>query len=137
MRFALTTQASPDQVLRALTDFTDRRVEIWSRTLDPKTYELRDLGDTWAVARESTPGSPFWIVARYDWSDPTLVRWTDVENSYGGHGSGSARIERSNNDPNRTRDKVMLFLLHRGPLNHLVARFWRSALDRYARSGPS
>lgn len=33
---------------------------IWHRTLDPKTYELRERGSTWAVARESTAGSPFW-----------------------------------------------------------------------------
>lgn len=74
VRFDLETRASPDQVRRTLTDFTDRRLEIWRRTLDPKTYELRDLGEHWAVARESTPGSPFWVVVRYDWSDPEVVR---------------------------------------------------------------
>ena len=54
MRFDLETKASPEQVLRALTDFTDARLQIWNRTLDPKTYELRDSGQTWAVARESS-----------------------------------------------------------------------------------
>ena len=63
VRFDLETKASPEQVRRALTDFTDRRVQIWNRTLDPRTYELRDHGDNWALARESTPGSPFWVVA--------------------------------------------------------------------------
>jgi hypothetical protein len=33
-------------VLRALTDFTDARLQIWNRTLDRKTYELRDSGET-------------------------------------------------------------------------------------------
>jgi len=46
-------------VLRALTDFTERRPQIWSRTLDPRTYEVRELGDTWAVAKEGTARSPF------------------------------------------------------------------------------
>jgi hypothetical protein len=64
MRFDVTTDASPGQVLQALTDFTERRARIWHRTLDPKTYQLRELGDTWAVARESTAGSPFWVVER-------------------------------------------------------------------------
>ena len=41
MRFDFTTTASPEQVLRALTDFTESRLETWNRTLDPKTYELR------------------------------------------------------------------------------------------------
>ena len=37
LRFDLNTKASPEQVLRALTDFTDARLQIWNRTLDPKT----------------------------------------------------------------------------------------------------
>jgi hypothetical protein len=36
MRFDVTTDASPGQVLQALTDFTERRPRIWYRTLDPK-----------------------------------------------------------------------------------------------------
>jgi hypothetical protein len=64
MRFDLKTKASPEQVLRALTDFTDARLQIWNQTLDPKTYDLRDSGETWAVARESSPRSPFWVVVR-------------------------------------------------------------------------
>ena len=64
VRFDLKTKASPEQVLLALTDFTDARLQIWNRTLDPKTYELRDSGETWAVARESSPRSPFWVVIR-------------------------------------------------------------------------
>jgi hypothetical protein len=74
MRFDVDTKARPEQVRRALTDFTERRLQIWNRTLDSQTYELREQGDTWAVARESTPGSPFWVVARYDWSEVAVVR---------------------------------------------------------------
>lgn len=148
MRFDLTTRASPEQVRRAMTDFTERRVEIWSRTLDPARYEVRELGDTWAVARESTPGSPFWVVARYDWSDPSVIRWTVVESSYGGHGTGSVRVaptvgggsrlnvEWSYTDVRRTRDKVMLHLLQRFPMSRLISRMWANALDRYAQSDP-
>ncbi len=51
MRFVFTTRASPEQVLRALTDFTESHLETWNRTLDPKTYELRESGQTWAVAQ--------------------------------------------------------------------------------------
>ena len=53
MRFDITTRATPEQVLRAFTDFSERRLETWRRTLDPRTYEVRELGDTWAVARAS------------------------------------------------------------------------------------
>ncbi|KGN42583.1 hypothetical protein [Knoellia aerolata] len=37
MRFDLVTRASPEQVLEAMTDFTDRRLTIWS-ALDPGIY---------------------------------------------------------------------------------------------------
>ena len=84
MRFDIDTKASPEQVRRALTDFTDRRLLIWNRTLDANKYELRDRGETWAVARESSPRSPLWVVVRYDWSDPAAIRWTVEESSYGG-----------------------------------------------------
>lgn len=144
MRFDLETKASPEQVRRALTDFTQDRPRIWNRTLDPKTYELREQGPTWAVARESTPGSPFWVVARYDWSDPTMVRWTIVESSYGGGGAGSIRVtprddggsllhaEWTYTEPRR--QKAMLSLFLRLPMNPVISRMWASALDRYALS---
>lgn len=145
MRFVVDTRASPEQVRRALTDFTDRRLQIWSRTLDPKTYELRDHGATWAVALESSPGSPFWVVARYDWSEPDVVRWRVEDSSYGGAGDGVIRIEPTgdggsrlhveyDNTGARAGQKPLLFLLHRGPMGRIIARLWASALNRYARA---
>src|SRR4051794_35362390 len=106
MRFDVTTDASPGQVLQALTHFTERRPRVWHRTLDPKTYDPRELGSTWAVARESTVGSPFWVVERYHWSDPSLP----VD-------GGGTRIEAqwTNGGATRMQDKVLLWLLHRGP----------------------
>ena len=148
MRFDVDTRASPEEVRRALTDFTDRRLRIWSRTLDPKGYEVRERGETWAVARESSPGSPFWVVLRYDWSDPAVIRWTVLESSYGGGGAGFARIAARGDGGSRlhvewtsTRARLlqrpMLFLLHRGPMDRLISRMWAAALDRYALTGDS
>lgn len=141
MRFDTETQASPEQVHRALTDFTPERLHIWNRTLDPKTYELREHGPTWAVARESTPRSPFWVVARYDWTEPSVVRWTVVESSYGGGGQGVVRIEARDGGGSRVhaewnnteprRQKLLLLLLHVVP-DRMIARMWAAALDRYA-----
>lgn len=145
MRFELTTRASPRQVLEALTDFSDERPRVWHRTLDPTAYALVELGETWALAREATAGSPFWVVARYDWSDPSVVRWTDRESSWGGLGAGEVRIDPlpdggsrvmakwTSGRADRLRDRVLLWLLHRSPLGRLVARMWRLALDEYAR----
>ena len=146
MRFDLISKASPEQVLRAMTDFTDRRLEIWHKTLDPRVYEVREVGDTWAVAREGSPRSPFWVVIRYDWSDPRLIRWTELETNHGDPGAGSMRIDPDdeggshvhvewNTHPVRARDKVAMFLLHH-TMNGVIARMWRRAFDRYALSHP-
>ncbi|WP_157441865.1 SRPBCC family protein [Actinoplanes awajinensis] len=116
-------------------------MRIWNRTLDPTTYELREHGHGWAVARESTPRSPFWVVARYDWTEPSVVRWSVVESSYGGGGQGFVRIvprdgggsrvhaEWSNTEPRR--QKLLLILLHLVP-GRMIAQMWAAALDRYA-----
>jgi len=146
MRFEVSTLASPEQVLEALTDFTDRRLQIWNRTLDPKTYEVRALGDTSAVARESTAGSPFWVVSRYDWSNPSVIRTTVKESSWGGGGTGSVRIasadgggsrvhaEWTHTGVTRTRDRVLLSFINSLPMRRMSARLWVKALDRYAES---
>jgi hypothetical protein len=147
VRFDVSTRATPGQVLRALTDFSPRRLETWHKSLDPKTYDVRELGDTWAVAKESTPGSPYWVVARYDWSDPALVRFETVESSYGGGGTGSVRIEPavgggsrlrvewSYTGVTRLRDKVALPLIQAWPMRSVIRRSWATALDRYADAG--
>ncbi len=142
MRFDLSTQATPEQVLEAMTDFTDRRLEIWSKTLDPAIYELRESGDTWAVAREGSPHSPFWVIARYDWSAPGIIRWTELETNHGDPGSGFMRIEPGkahgshlhvewSTHPVRLRHKVAITLLHH-TMNPVIARMWRQAFDRFA-----
>ena len=141
----MTTQASPEQVRAAFTDFTERRLEIWHRTLDPKRFEVRGLGEDWAVAREATPLSPFWVVARYDWSDPAVIRTKVEESSYGGTGDGTVRIAPTadggsrlevewQNPGARSWQKLLLTLMHRGPMGRLVARMWASSLDDYARA---
>ena len=145
MRFDLVTRASPEQVLAAMTDFTDRRTEIW-HTLDPEVYEVRGLGGTWAVAKEGSPRSPYWVVLRYDWSDPRVIRWTELETNHGDPGEGVMRIEplgaggstvhvEWTTHPVRLRDKVVISLLHR-TMNRPIARMWRKELDRFALASP-
>ena len=142
MRFDLETRASPDQVRRALTDFSHARPRTWRRSLDARAYELRSRGESWAIARESTSGSPAWVVSRYDWSDPDVVRWTVLESSYGGGGDGWVRITPRDDGGSTVhagwsatgarRQRVLLFVIHHGPANRLIARMWRSALEDFA-----
>lgn len=143
MHFTLTTRAAPYQVREALTDFSARRLETWSQTLDPATYDARVVGETWAVAKESTPRSPYWVVCKYDWSDPAVVRWTMTETSWGGGGSGSVRadpvdggsrvdVEWTFTGITSPRDRVLLPLFQAWPMNRVVAGMWKKALDRFA-----
>lgn len=143
MRLDFETRASPAQVRRALTDFSDRRLQTWHRSMDPKTYKVLDSGDTWAVAKESSARSPFWVVCRYDWSDPDVVRWTITESSYGGGGEGFARASPLAEGGSRVHaqwentgapwtQKPLLFLVHVRPMRRVFRGMWKAALDEYA-----
>jgi hypothetical protein len=61
-------------VLAALTDFSERRPQIWPN-LDARYYQVHARGETWA---EVTEGSAFaggvWERVRYDWAEPGQVR---------------------------------------------------------------
>ncbi len=68
-----------DRFIAALTDFSERRPELWPN-LDDKYYELHDLGPTWADVTEGTDVlGGVWARERYDWSEPGIVRLKLVE----------------------------------------------------------
>jgi Polyketide cyclase / dehydrase and lipid transport len=92
MQFELTSSAPPKAVLAALTDFSDRRPDIWPG-LSRRQYQVYAVGDTWADAREGS-GRGIWSRERYDWSTPGLVTWTVEESSFATVGDEiSARVE--------------------------------------------
>jgi hypothetical protein len=74
------TTASPERVIGALTDFSERRFELWPN-VDRNYFKLGAIGDRSA---EVTEGSPVfggvWERSRYDWSRPGTVR-IDVKDS--------------------------------------------------------
>lgn len=78
------SRASPQQVIAALTDFTDRRPDMWPG-LNPKMYRVYEVGDTWAEVQEGNSES-IWARERYDWSVPGTVRWTVRESSFSSPG---------------------------------------------------
>ena len=75
------TIATPEQVRDALTDFTDRRTEIWPG-LSKKRYEVYEVGETTAVIREGNDKPSVWARERYDWSKPGVVRWEVLESNF-------------------------------------------------------
>jgi hypothetical protein len=64
----------PERFIAALTDFSDRRPELWP-SLDARFYRLHELGPTWADVTEGTDVlGGVWGREHYDWSESGLVR---------------------------------------------------------------
>jgi hypothetical protein len=76
------TKLPPERVVAALTDFSERRTDIWPG-LSSEYYEVYSVGDTWAEVREGNV-KPFrtWAKERYDWSTPGKVTWTVNESNF-------------------------------------------------------
>ena len=58
-------------VIAALTDFSDRRIELWPN-IDRQYYKVHDVRSTSAEVTEGSKG--VWERTRYDWSEPGTVR---------------------------------------------------------------
>jgi hypothetical protein len=76
----LDTSASPDKVIHALTDFSEKRFDLWPNS-DRKYFKLDSSDSTSAEVTEgSSAFGGVWEKAHYDWSHPGTVR-IDVEDS--------------------------------------------------------
>jgi hypothetical protein len=72
---------SPERFIAALTDFSERRPELWP-TLDAKFFKVHELGSTWAEVTEGTDVlGGVWAREHYDWSQPGLVRLELLESA--------------------------------------------------------
>jgi hypothetical protein len=86
----LESPLSPERVLAAARDFSERRADIFP-AVSLKRLTVHALGDKWADVTEGTRAGPVvnWERCRYDWSTPGsvtapllgrgVVRETDVE----------------------------------------------------------
>jgi hypothetical protein len=66
----LDTTASPDRVLRTLTDFSPSRSEMWPN-IDKSCFSVESVGPATAEVTEGNHG--IWERGRYDWSTPGTV----------------------------------------------------------------
>ena len=98
------TTVSPERVLEAARDFSERRAELWP-DVHVEHLELHEQGSTFA---EVTEGNPWpigyvWERLRYDWSEPGALRGTVTDSNIFKAGStweltatsesGSSRVE--------------------------------------------
>lgn len=94
VEFDIDTPLSPERVISALTDFSERRQEIWP-AIHPSLYEVRSVGSTWAEVKEGSrlPGMTVWAIEHYEWSEPDTVTWTIKQsNLFAPGGSMSALV---------------------------------------------
>jgi hypothetical protein len=89
------TELSPDGVMDALLDFSDRRPDVWS-DLAPDFYEVLSVGENEAKVKEGSilPGVKIWALEHYewqrpaDWSRPGRIAWHAIESNFCTPGSG-------------------------------------------------
>lgn len=146
-RFSLETNATPEQAFRAFTDFSDRRLDVWSKTLDPKKYELREYGDSWAVVKEGSAGTKIRVLLRYEWQEPGTIHWRLLDSDHCDGGTGeitivprvgggsTVNVVFDHQDPRGLRGRAILLMQRLlGPI--AFPRLWRAALDRLADTIP-
>lgn len=75
----LWTPLSPEQVIRALTDFDDDRARTWRETSHPDIYEVHAEGPGWTEVTEGVPYA--WSRERYDWSRPGVVELRQLDSN--------------------------------------------------------
>lgn len=93
LRFTIDAPVSAEAVIGALTNFSERRPDIWPE-LDPEIYRVDELRPTSAVVREGQRKPRLWAMEEYDWSIPGTVTWTVRESNFCAPGSFmSARVE--------------------------------------------
>ncbi len=142
VRASLETKASPEQVVAAFTDFTDRRPDIWP-ALDRKQYKVHELGDTWAHVTEGSPKPQVWARERYDWSGPGTIAWTVEESNFckapsgitvrvdGTEGGGSHLEVDWERTPSNFKWTLILGSM-KMMMPKVLAKNWSRALDAYA-----
>jgi uncharacterized protein YndB with AHSA1/START domain len=104
------TTVPPQRVFAAITDFSDRRPDLWPG-LTRSQFKVLEKGETSALAREGTAN--LWAVERYDWSEPNVVRWT-VEEANFLHPGTVWQMRLTPTDGGGTRVDVVLERNYRG-----------------------
>jgi hypothetical protein len=87
--FDVETSLPPERVRQLLLDFSERRPDVWP-ALERSLYEVYSVGETTAEVKEGSkmPGMTIWARELYEFSDPSVVRWSAIESNFCTPGSG-------------------------------------------------
>jgi hypothetical protein len=119
IRFEVESPLQPDAVLGALTDFSERRPQLWP-AIDPKVYRVHELSASSALVTEGTDVmGGIWATELYEWDGSRTVRATIQESNFwhpGGtweltaaHRDGGGAILRVTRDRRAKNAKSRLF----------------------------
>ncbi|MGH2749463.1 MAG: hypothetical protein ACRDK3_01085 [Actinomycetota bacterium] len=82
IQFEVESRLEPDAVLEALTDFSERRAELWP-AIDPKVYRVHEQTDSSALVTEGTDVlGGIWATELYQWNGSGTVRATVQESNF-------------------------------------------------------
>ena len=136
LTYGADSAASPEQVIDAVKDFSERRAEVWP-IID--SYEVHEVTEDFADVTEGTDalGKNFWARERYEWPEPGLVRTDTTDSNVFAPGSswqlratareGGSRVEVVN-DRKMKRDPLSQAI---GLAMWLTKSKYRKDLDRF------
>jgi hypothetical protein len=82
VRFEVKSTLEPNAVIEALTDFSERRPELWP-AIDPSIYRVHEVSDSSAVVTEGTDVmGGIWATERYEWNGSGRVRATIQDSNF-------------------------------------------------------
>lgn len=82
IQFEVESPLQPDAVLKALTDFSERRPELWP-AIDPKVYRVHEVSASSALVTEGTDFmGGIWATELYEWDGSETVRATIQESNF-------------------------------------------------------
>jgi hypothetical protein len=82
IRFQVESQLDAADVLAALTDFSERRPQLWP-AIDPNVYRVHDVSNGSALVTEGTDVlGGIWATELYEWNGSNTVRATVQESNF-------------------------------------------------------
>jgi len=82
IRFEVGSPLPPEAVLEALTNFSDRRPQLWP-SIDPDVYRVHEVSSGSALVTEGTDVmGGIWATERYEWNGSPTVRATIQESNF-------------------------------------------------------
>lgn len=82
IQFEVESPLDPEAVLEALTDFSERRPELWP-AIDPKVYQVHEVSASSALVTEGTDVmGGIWATELYEWDGSGTVRATIQESNF-------------------------------------------------------